>query len=256
MKINHIVVLIASSLLGIVPLCLIAQKLPNIQNVGVWLPENVKIDGKLNEWRDILRAYNKSNRLQYTLANNDKYLYLAIKSTDKATIGKIMAGGVNLTVKFPDEKQKPTLGIMYPLTNVKYKSNVYAYMDSTKVPDIILMAKEMKVFNLKAIPDSLISIYNSYGIKISISYSKQILIYELLLPLNVLDIPYSEGLKFNYNIKLEGTLLSEEANNLPNSPPPPPVGLPSNRSPTSTAGLAYEMRTPTDFSGKYALYKK
>lgn len=255
-KLNIIFKLMSFIIGCTLPLWVKAQKLPNIQTTGVWLPETVKIDGKLNEWDNGLSANNKSNHLQYTLANNDKYLYLAVKSADKVTVGKIIAGGVNLTMKFPDDNQQTALGIVYPLGNAKYKNNSYAYLDSVKISDMVLMAKEIKVLNFKTIPDSLISVYNSYGIKSSISYNKGLLIYELMLPLNVLGIPYTENSKFNYKIKLDGFFTSEKLSDTPSSPPPAPMGLPANRSPFSDAGMALEMREPTDFSGKYVLYKK
>ena len=236
------------------PLLVSAQKLPNIQAAGVWLPETVKIDGKLNEWADGLSANNKANHLQYTLANDDKYLYLAIKSDDKVIIGKIMAGGINIIIGLPGDKSKATASVTYPLSNLKYGSNASAYLDSGKIKEMTAEAKEIGVLNFKAIPDSLISIYNAYNIKSVIKHTNGKLIYELILPLDIIGITASENPKFNYTIKLKGLVRPPISG--PENVPPPPLGLPAGRSPTSTVGMLYEMEQPTSFSGEYLLSKK
>lgn len=246
--------LLVITLCCILPFCLAAQKLPNIQTTSVLLPETVKVDGKLNEWPKGLIANNKANHLQYTLANNDKNLYLAVQTTDKATIGKIIAGGINITIGLAGDKSKNKSSITYPLNSLKYGRNAGSYLDSVKIKEMVGEAREIKVLNIKSVPDSLISIYNTYNIKSIIKYNDGKLIYELMLPLDFLGITGGVNSKFNYIIKLIG-LIRPPANNGGNVPPPP-AGLAPDRSPSSTIGLIYEMEEATDFSGTYTLYKK
>jgi len=49
-----------------------AQKLPNKQEAGVWVPFAIKIDGISNEWGDTFQAYNKAVDIFYTISNDDK----------------------------------------------------------------------------------------------------------------------------------------------------------------------------------------
>src|ERR1700744_1793310 len=81
-------------------LCLAAQaqKLKSVQEKGVRPPSNVKIDGKLTEWDDTFQAYNPTVSLYYTIANDDKNLYLVIKSTDQMTSNKIGQAGLSFTI--------------------------------------------------------------------------------------------------------------------------------------------------------------
>ncbi len=237
-------------ILSLTPFISTAQKLPNIQTIAILLPADVKIDGKLTEWQGALSAYNKSTRLFYTLANDDKNIYLAVKSTDRATIGKIMAGGIDIIMNIQGKNQKDAIEIVYPLNNPKYLS--YAYLDSIKIKDMVTQAKELKIINIKAIADSVLSIYNSQGIKTALTYYKGELIYELMLPFNLLGISLNNP-RFNYTLKLEGSFKAERKINALSSVPAPPMGMPSNRSPLSDAGLIFEMRTPTYFSASYIL---
>src|SRR4051812_36675737 len=81
-----------------------AQKTTNVQEAAVWVPDNIKVDGKLNEWNDSFQAFNKATQVYYTLANDGKNLYLAIKSVNQNTANKIVAGGINLTINTAGKK--------------------------------------------------------------------------------------------------------------------------------------------------------
>lgn len=66
-------------------------------------------------------------------------------------------------------------------------------------------AKEIKVFGFKDIPDSLISIYNEYSIKTIASISDEgVFMYELSIPLALLEMSADNPKEFSYNIKLNG----------------------------------------------------
>src|ERR1700744_409669 len=87
-------------------------KLNNVQTTSVWAPSPVKIDGKLNEWHNGFKAYNRSTRLLYILSNDEKNIYLVVKSTDFTTQAKIIAGGVNLIINAngkKDDKGNPSV---------------------------------------------------------------------------------------------------------------------------------------------------
>src|SRR4051812_27283145 len=81
-----------------------AQKTTNIQETAVWAPDNIKVDGKLNEWNDSFQALNKATQVYYTLANDDKNLYLVIRSANQNSANKIVAGGLNLTINNTGKK--------------------------------------------------------------------------------------------------------------------------------------------------------
>src|SRR5688572_23684293 len=80
-----------------------AQKLPAVQQVSLRAPANVRIDGKVTEWGQ-LKAYNKATDLKYSIANDDKKLYLVIQTNTFATQRKSAIGGVTLVIQKANEK--------------------------------------------------------------------------------------------------------------------------------------------------------
>ncbi|MEO8947091.1 MAG: hypothetical protein ABI308_01690, partial [Mucilaginibacter sp.] len=92
------------------------KKLKDIQAVSVFAPAKVKIDGNLSEWNNDFEAYNKNTKLYYTMSNDDKYLYLAIKSTDATNNTKIIAGGITLAINTANKKKdKDAYTVTFPV---------------------------------------------------------------------------------------------------------------------------------------------
>ena len=271
-----------------------AQKMVSVQEMGIAPPANVKADGKLAEWNDTFQAYNKSTLVYYSLANDDKNLYLAIKCSSQLASAKIIAGGINLIVNPAGKKSdKGATVITFPTANVGNAYNQLAsvkpvgatggltVVDSAEIKELhktaIADAKEIKVRGVKEITDSVISVYNDYGIKAGLNYdAKNNLTYELAVPLKYLNL--TDGAPFAYSIKVNGIQLN-------NQPVAPSLSMgggaisalnPDNTkvqsvtfAPTSVIGSAsggarqqasladdiQSMSFPTDFWGKYTLAK-
>ena len=67
----------------------------------------------------------------------------------------------------------------------------------------LAQAREIKVSGFREIQDSLISIYNEYGVKVAAKYDAQgSLIFEVALPLKLVQI--NPGNEFAYNVKING----------------------------------------------------
>lgn len=203
-----------------------AQKAEDVQSTNLWAT-GAKVDGKLNEWGETLKASNKSTNLSYTMANDGKNLYLAISTKDLTTKAKIVTGGITLTVN-PDGKKKTKEGfsVTYPILNrrqgfqgmrqagggggqrVNFQDMTQAQRDSMTLAqgrNQLAAAKEIKVEGFKDITDSLISIYNEYGIKTSAKLDDAgTFIYELAIPLALMNLTVENAKEFSYNIKLNG----------------------------------------------------
>lgn len=214
-----------------------AQKLSDVQDVSVWA-SGVKVDGKHNEWENKFKAMNKSTNLTYTLANDAKNLYLAIQSKDATNNSKILLGGISLTVNPSGKKNdKEGFKVIYPVvarrrpggtpgagggatTGVRIQGGPGGggfgrFQDMSPMQrdsmqraiarTQLVGAKEIKVFGFKDIPDSLISIYNEYSIKTIASISDEgVFMYELSIPLELLEMSADKPKEFSYNIKLNG----------------------------------------------------
>lgn len=206
-----------------------AQKLPDIQTTTLAAPVSIRIDGKNTEWSNF-SAENKRTSLFYSIANDDKNLYLAIKATNNETITKVLAGGISFSVNNKGKKKEDeSFTITYPLiarANIarpagqagggfnrqrmgqnrsdqsQEQRDSVAY-EQRKVQ--LAGVKEIKIKGFANIPDSLISIYNEYGIKAIAKMDEQKAYFcEIAIPLSTLQISIGDKKEIAYQIKLNG----------------------------------------------------
>lgn len=258
---------------------LMAQKVQSVQEGSIWAPATVKIDGKLTEWGATLSAYNKNVKLWYTIANDEKNIYLAIKSTDLDNNNKILAGGISFTLNTDDKKKsKNAFIITFPIINRSgvrtgrgggggRRGGGFGKDDTQDTAAIaaqqkqtLATSKEISAIGFAAITDTLISIYNEYSIKAVASVdNKGVLVYELAIPIKLLNIAAGSQKELAYNIKLNGLTLN--------------VGMNISAGNLSISGGGggfgnggggggfgggrgsdvSDMMSPTDFWGKYTL---
>jgi hypothetical protein len=246
-----------------------AQKLPNKQIVSLRAPVNIKIDGKTNEWNDLLQAYNHATEVFYTLSNDDNNLYLTIKASSYPVINKIINGGITFTVTGSDKKSKDGVSITYPVFegNNKPSLNINKSLfeqsaSHSVIPDSIVLVTNRKLeeksklimlTGMKGV-DTLISIYNEDHIKTAERFdNKMAYTYELSVALSQLGLSINDETKFNYHIVLNGEsiLPVKKSDNMKKLSPDVTNGL-------IFAKLVLENQTtaPTDFWGEYTLAKK
>lgn len=218
-------------ILLIVGLCVSAkaQKINTVEQGAVPAPDKVKVDGKIDEWGD-LQAYNKTTKIYYTLANDNKNLYLVVKSTDLQNSAKIMGGGVSLTINTSDKKKEENAySVRFPiLERSKMRgirrprgSNANTVMDSVSIAEAaaarkqaIAAIKEISVLGFKDITDTLISIYNEYGIKAAAAYDDAgDLQFEISIPLSLLNLSTDKPKEFAYNLKVNAINMGNNRNN-------------------------------------------
>lgn len=190
--------------------CVYAQKLPDIQNISLWAPANIKADGKFQEWGAGFAAENKRTELQYTICNDEKNLYLALRATNTEVATKILRGGISFTINTEGKKKNnDAFVITYPIVvrnangrnaggrNVQVMGegmqmsrgtregaviggNTQGGVERTQAQrDSIQLAlhksqlagvKEIRISGFKSIADSALSIYNEYGLKAAASF--------------------------------------------------------------------------------------
>jgi hypothetical protein len=200
---------------------LIAQKVESVQAGNLWAPSTVKIDGKLTEWGGNLQAYNKTVKLWYTLANDDKNIYLAIKSTSMDNNNKILAGGISFILNTTGKKRdKNAFNITFPIAGSTggrggRSRRGFGQQDAPDTAAIIAQqkqtlanSKEISATGFKDITDTLISVYNEYSIKAVANIDdKGVFVYELSIPLKLLEIATGDQKELAYDIKVNGLQL-------------------------------------------------
>lgn len=202
----------------------IAQKLPNVQQSSFRAPLHVKIDGKTMEWNNQFQAYNHATDIYYIMANDNDNLYLVVQATYPKIIYKIINGGVTFTITTSNKKSSSQV---YKITYPVFKSNNLPSIPLGNKPIIAkdssvrsfqvdsftnrlneqlsMKSKVISVNGIKTISDSLISIYNDYGIKTGERFdSKMAYSYELAIPLKLLGLDIDNLKTFDYDIKING----------------------------------------------------
>jgi len=249
----------------------IAQKIYNVQQGSVTAPAGLKIDGKLTEWGPELQAYNKSTKVWYTLANDDKGIYLAIRSTDATNINKILAGGISFAINTAGKKRdKDAFIITYPVPTKgggRMNRGRRGFGQQGDAPDsaeilaqhkqTLDACKEISALGFKEITDTLISIYNEYSIKAAAKFDdKGNFIYELAIPFKMLQIAAGTPTEIAYQVKINGIPMGGGMDAIK-------IGGGGYRISGGGGGFggfggrgysdADDMMTPTDFWGKYTL---
>jgi len=270
----------------------VAQKQPQIQEISVRAPDNVKVDGKMNEWTSpflnatktegFLQAYNSSSRVYYTVANDDNNLYFVIRGLGSGVAQKFISGGLTITVSHATDRKREkapdnvalTFPIAQDLKTTKQIMGMIAtvgnYVDDDSVANrheiesleaitnkmVNDAMKEIRVVGIKEIPDSVVSIYNMEGIKADIKFIKRQPIVEFAIPLKYLALSIDNPVKFSYNIR-SGAIQDMGQNQFPAPMVIPAAGLNANLPPPPTPGPNVGfLYNPTDFWGIYTLAKK
>jgi uncharacterized membrane protein YgcG len=223
-----------------------AQKATELQEVSIYAPQLTKADGRNTEWANATFAQNKATGISYLISNDDKNLYLVVKSSDIGNNTKILAGGITFSVN-PDgkKKDKESLTLTYPLINraqfrrggqggpggagggagrvtvggrpVGGMGGPGGVQLTPKQRDSAMAAmqktqlaqvKEIKIRGFKKTSDTLVSIYNDLGIRAAASIDKDnVFFYEAAIPLEELGLTMDNAKEFAYNVKLNGLQL-------------------------------------------------
>lgn len=251
-----------AALLLLLQLNAIAQKLPNEQKNGIVAPGNVKVDGKATEW-GAFQAYNRATEIFYTMANDAENLYLVVQAIkpDKKTdvIGKILAGGITLSIKSKDKKEKPLM-VTFPLIERMKNSEIMMMIKNTEVNQDSMLrhanqqleanSKDIALSGFKEISEPKISVYNEEGIKaVSLFDTKRSWTYELKLPLKYIQHLLDDTASFDYKIIVNGVDVPHNMIMVSGSP----IG---GGSISLSSSPAFDAFSPTNLSARYTLIKQ
>jgi hypothetical protein len=240
-----------------------AQKLPNVQQVSLRAPANVKVDGKATEWGEKLQAYNPATEVYYSMANDDKKLYLALQVKDHDVINRVIAGGITVTIKEIYPQQNKTLSLTYPFVNIELYASSLPRMSnyepdiSESVVDSIMRVNNKKLeaickfIKVSGITNlDTVSVYNELGIEAAGKFDlKKIYTVELSVPLTFAIKDAGKKVTLAYQIRINGI----------NTETPQSAGQPTNVANESLSAALSTIFAPvtsaTDFWGEYTLAK-
>jgi hypothetical protein len=159
-----------------------------------WRDSVITIDGSPIDWDQPFRYFDSKSKLQYSVVNDAKYIYVSIKTNDPKAQMKIMRAGMD--VSFDAGGKKKDIGtVHFPIkTNPKLDVNSDpADMEQQVVekPDVVKMKADWSISsrdihtqgfkNLPAVITEADS--GKYGIEAAISWDRsESMTYELRLP--------------------------------------------------------------------------
>lgn len=189
-----------------------AQKLPATQQVSLRAPTNIKIDGKATEWGEKLQAYNPATELYYTMANDEKKLYLIVQASG-GIITNIANGGIRLAIKKTGRKNDAGAPfIKFPYLE-KGKMVLINPKDFAGATDTIVMgynkqlAKSAKWIYTRGLHgvDSLLSVYNDRGVSAAGNFDNNMkYTIEMSVDLALLGLAVENLSGFTYHIIVNG----------------------------------------------------
>ncbi|MGB4397822.1 MAG: hypothetical protein WBJ10_00535 [Daejeonella sp.] len=172
-----------------------------------WALSPVVADGSLSDWPDSLSMFNKETNLNYGLANDDKNVYLAIRSASKQDLTKILAGGISFSANIEGKKKDPPT-VIFPILDRTPGKNRNAREQpelEERQQQILSRIKDIKVTGFKEIIDGGISLQNTYGIRAAASFDKNNnLVQEIIIPLSLLNLNTADGGEVTYSIRVNG----------------------------------------------------
>jgi hypothetical protein len=197
-----------------------AQSLPKVQQASVRAPANVRVDGKQTEWGDSFQAYNPTTELSYTMANDDKNLYITVQANDPrfyGVVSRIVARGITFT--FFDNKVKDNKGVSvtWPVKNSP-EVRRYVFTDPQNpgkqivVSDSLLKAnnnsleKRFKFITVSGVKGlDTIPVFNDVGIEASHRFDlKNNYNLELSIPLDLIRSQINAANTFTYKMTING----------------------------------------------------
>ncbi len=254
---KNIIIVIALGLLFNLP-DVYAQKKADLINTR-WAFETVVADGVLSDWPDSLTMFNEATNLYYGLANDDKNVYLAIKSASKQDLTKILAGGISFSANIEGKKKDPPT-VIFPILDRTPGKN----RNSKEQPEIEEMQKQVlsrikdiKVTGFKEIIDGGISLQNTYGIRAAASFDKNNnLVQEIIIPLSLLNLTTANSGEVTYSIRVNGLQAPSVAmNQRQNTQRQPMGGMYGNQFPSRNSPMN-KLLTSTEFYIKSRLATK
>jgi hypothetical protein len=206
--------------LAFLVLCLFSSCSHKIYDSLDWQSNKVTVDGKIPEWSNPLRFYNDKSKINYTITNDRRNLYLCMKISDVTEQIKILRGGMEFRIDTSGKKSFP-IALIYPIANhqmtMRNRGESQAGRNPKERPEhssmaqnLLIQAKELELVGFKPPLGGILSLFNtSYGILAAMDLdSLGIMYYEAVIPFRTFfkdELTSADSNKvFSYEIKVNG----------------------------------------------------
>ena len=158
-----------------------------------WRDREIVIDGKESEWGNYIQYYHEKSKTIICMFNDDTYLYIKVSTPNKMMQQQLTLQG--LTIWFdPECSQKKAFGIHFPIGLQNYGKNTIrldartrSRQDQAKLKIIIEESQnEVEILGPGLDESFTMSTADAEknGISVKIGRPKEVLVYELKVPLD------------------------------------------------------------------------
>jgi hypothetical protein len=165
-----------------VPLILLNGCSGGLKLTSDWQQGEMNIDGSDSEWQRGL-YYDKESDFVYGVRNDDKYVYIFLKTQNRFTQMQIMERG--LTVWFDREGGKnQAFGVQYPMSRQETHAGFSPDSNEEKLHTFLDQAfPELEIIGPKKEDIQRFSALEAPGIRVKLGRTRETLVYELRVPL-------------------------------------------------------------------------
>ena len=206
--------------LALFVLCLFSSCSHKVYDSLNWQSNKVTVDGKIPEWSNPLRFYNDKSKINYTITNDRRNLYVCMKISDVTEQIKIFRGGMEFRIDTLGKKSFP-VALIYPIANHQMTMRNRGESQTGRNPkerpehssmaqNLLIQAKELELVGFKPPLGGILSLFNtSYGILAAMDLdSLGIMYYEAVIPFRTFLkdelTPADSNKVFSYEIKVNG----------------------------------------------------
>jgi hypothetical protein len=170
----------------------------DIELKSTWLDREIQIDGKLNDWENVLMIIRDKNAT-VGLSNDGNFLYLCLFSSQESTLRQAMMTGFTVWFDAEGGKQK-RLGIRFP---VGMQREDIPMRDMTTIQDTAVQKKlidaslkEVEIIGPAKKEVATAANFLDQGIEVDVGQIQGKFAYELKIPLlKTPDQPYAVGVQ-------------------------------------------------------------
>jgi hypothetical protein len=202
-------------------LSLFAACSPKTFTVLDWQVKEVVVDGKIPEWENPLRFYDDKSKINYTISNDRKNLYICLKLADETSQMKVLRNGLEFSIDTLGKKDFPVT-FAYPVQPEpgkmqKRERKEFNTMSSGEMPnpnkmkkELLGQMKEVRLTGFKAPLAGFASLVNNTsGIQASMDFDNAgVLFYEAVIPFKTFYkdelTPADSNKVFCYRFKING----------------------------------------------------
>jgi hypothetical protein len=148
-----------------------------------WQQGEMNINGSDSEWQRGL-YYDKESDMVYGVRNDDKYVYIFLKTQNRSTQIQIMRQGLTIWFDREDGKNQ-TFGVKYPMSRQETNAGFSLDTNEEKLHTFLDQEfPEMEIIGPKKENIQRFSALEAPGIRVKIGRMNETLVYELCVPLN------------------------------------------------------------------------